>query len=40
MKDLVRHSKHIRATMNVYGGAFDDTMPEYNGTEVRITLRA
>jgi integrase len=39
MKDLMRHSD-IRTTMNVYGGALDDTMREYNGKVVRMALRA
>ena len=30
----------IRTTMNVYGGALDDTMREYNGKVVRMALRA
>jgi integrase len=39
MKDLMRHSD-IRTTMNVYGGALDDSMREYNGKVVRMALRA
>ncbi len=39
MKDLMRHSD-IRTTMNVYGGALDDTMRAYNGKVVRMALRA
>ena len=30
----------IRTTMNLYGGALDDTMREYNGKVVRMALRA
>jgi hypothetical protein len=30
----------IRTTMNVYGGAMDDTLREYNGKVVRVALRA
>ena len=33
-------SADIRTTMNVYGGALDDTMREYNGKVVRMALRA
>jgi hypothetical protein len=40
MKDLIMRHSDIRTTMNVYGGALDDTMREYNGKVVRMALRA
>jgi hypothetical protein len=35
----VATDKDIRTTMNVYGGALDDTMREYNGKVVRMALQ-